>query len=163
MTYLILLTIIWVCLVGEFSWANLGSGFVISLIILGVASRAMGISYLQINRNVNPVKRAGIVAYFIVFFLKELVVASVTVFRSVVSPFSFLRPGIIAVPLDLKTSAEITLLANLITLTPGTLTLDVSTDKKVIYIHTIRMDDPETFRLSIKNGFEKRVMEVMRS
>ncbi len=163
MSYLIILTILWACLVGEFSWANLGVGFAISLLILFIASRSMGTSYIQFGRSGNILRRTAILGYFIAFFLKELVIASLTVFRSVVSPFSFLQPGIVAVPLDLKTSAEITLLANLITLTPGTLSLDVSTDKKVLYVHTIRMDDPESFRISIKDGFEKRVMEVMRS
>ena len=162
MTYLLLLTLIWVCLVG-FSWPNIASGFIISLVVLFITSKSMGSSYLHVGHANNYLKRAWIILYFLAFFIKELIVASITVFRSVLSPFSYLQPGIIAVPLDVNTSAEITLLANLITLTPGTLTLDVSTDKKAIYIHTIRMDDPESFRLSIKNGFEKRVMEVMRS
>ena len=162
MSYLIILTLIWVCLVG-FSWPNIASGFIISLIVLFISSKSMGSSYLHVGRANNYLKRTGIILYFIIFFIKELMSASIIVFRSVLSPFSYLQPGIIAVPLDLNTSAEITLLANLITLTPGTLTLDVSTDRKVIYIHTIRMGDPDSFRESVKNGFEKRVMEVMRS
>ena len=161
MTYILILTLIWVFLVG-FSWPNLATGLIISLLVLFVASTSMNTSYIGFSRSQRGFRRVFTIISFIFFFLKELVVASVVVFRSVLSPFSFLQPGIIAIPLDLDTPAEITLLANLITLTPGTLTLDVSSDNKVIYVHTIRMDDPESFRLSIKDGFEKRIMEVMR-
>lgn len=97
---------------------------------------------------------------FVLYFLKELVVASLTVTLSILSPLSKLRPGVIAVPLDLQTDGQITLLANLITLTPGTLTLDVSTDKKIIFVHAIHVDDPAEFCQSIKNGFEKWILEV---
>jgi multicomponent Na+:H+ antiporter subunit E len=74
-----------------------------------------------------------------------------------------MHPGVIAVPLDARTDAEITLLANLITLTPGTLSIDVSADRKVLYIHTMDLgDDPVRFRREIKEGFERRLLEVMR-
>ena len=68
----------------------------------------------------------------------------------------------VAIPLDAETDAEITLLANLITLTPGTLSLDVSDDRRVLYIHAMYVDDVEELRRSIKDGFEKRVMELLR-
>ena len=73
-----------------------------------------------------------------------------------------MRPGVVAIPLDAETDAEITLLANLITLTPGTLSLDVSDDRRVLYIHAMYVDDVEELRRSIKDGFEKRVMELLR-
>jgi multicomponent Na+:H+ antiporter subunit E len=71
-----------------------------------------------------------------------------------------MRPGVVAVPLELQTDAAITLLANLITLTPGTLSLDVSADRRVLYVHTMYLDDVEQFRREIKEGFERRVIEV---
>jgi multicomponent Na+:H+ antiporter subunit E len=75
-----------------------------------------------------------------------------------------MRPGVVAIPLDVQTDAEITLLANLITLTPGTLSLDVSTDRRVLYIHVMYIDndDVEAVRRKIKEGFERRVLEVLR-
>jgi multicomponent Na+:H+ antiporter subunit E len=75
-----------------------------------------------------------------------------------------MRPGIIAIPLDARTDLEITLLANLITLTPGTLSLDVSADRRVLYVHVMYIDndDIEAVRRSIKDGFERRVLEVLR-
>ena len=67
-----------------------------------------------------------------------------------------------AIPLDARSDAEITLLANLITLTPGSLYLDVSQNRCVMYVHTMHVDDLDAFRRSIKDGFERRVMEVLR-
>jgi multicomponent Na+:H+ antiporter subunit E len=64
--------------------------------------------------------------------------------------------------LEAKTSLEITLLANLISLTPGTLSLDVSDDRKVLYVHAMYIDDKASFVNSIKNGFEKRLLAIMR-
>jgi multicomponent Na+:H+ antiporter subunit E len=71
-----------------------------------------------------------------------------------------MNPAIIAVPLDVKTDMEITLLANVITLTPGTLSLDVSNDKKVLYVHAAYVEDREEFVQDLKNGFEKKLMEI---
>jgi multicomponent Na+:H+ antiporter subunit E len=75
-----------------------------------------------------------------------------------------MRPGVVAIPLDARTDAEITLLANLITLTPGTLSLDVSSDRRMLYIHVMYIDndDLEEVRRKIKAGFERRVLEVLR-
>ena len=117
-------------------------------------------SIISLKREQNLFKYVWVLLRFAGFFFKELLFAGVSVFRLILLP-SEVRPGVVAVPLDITSDAEITLLANLITLTPGTLTLDVSTDKKVIYVHVIQMEDPDAFRNDIKNGFEKRVREVM--
>jgi multicomponent Na+:H+ antiporter subunit E len=95
------------------------------------------------------------------FFLKELIVATVRMAWVVISPHPKLRPGIIAVPLSVQSDIEIMLLASLITLTPGTLSLDVSDDRRILYVHTIDVEDIEEFRTSIKQGFERRIQEVL--
>ncbi len=93
---------------------------------------------------------------------EELIVANLKVAFDIITPKDYMEPGIVAVPLDAETDMEITLLANLITLTPGTLSLDVSKDRKILYIHTLYLDDAEKFRAEIKNGMEKRLLEVLR-
>jgi multicomponent Na+:H+ antiporter subunit E len=80
----------------------------------------------------------------------------------VVTPRNYMKPGIIGIPLDAETDLEITLLANFITLTPGTLSLDVSTDKKTLYIHAMYVEDKEAFIRSIKDGFERRLLDILR-
>jgi multicomponent Na+:H+ antiporter subunit E len=73
-----------------------------------------------------------------------------------------MKPGIVKIPLTANTDLEITLLANLISLTPGTLSLDVSDDRKVLYVHAMYVKDREQFILGIKNGFEKKLLEIIR-
>jgi multicomponent Na+:H+ antiporter subunit E len=73
-----------------------------------------------------------------------------------------MTPGIVSVPLDVTTDLEITILANVISLTPGTLSLDVSDDRKVLYVHSMYIKDREDFIRSIKNGFEKKLLNITR-
>ena len=106
------------------------------------------------------VKKLWQMLEFTLYFLWELVLSNIRVTIDVLRPLRYLRPGVIAIPLDLKTDAEITLLTNTLTLTPGTLALDVSDDRKVLYIHAMRVDDGEHLRSSIKEGFESRIRKL---
>ena len=96
------------------------------------------------------------------FFGKELLVSNLRVLWDVITPRHISRPGIIGLPLDARTDVEIMLVANLISLTPGTLSLDLSEDRRVLYIHVMFLDDIEKTRQQIKQGLEKRILEVMR-
>lgn len=91
----------------------------------------------------------------------ELFVSSFRVAWEVVTVRTYSRPGIIAVPLDVRSDLGITLLANLISLTPGSLSLEVSPDRRVLYVHVMFIDDAESERSNIKNNFERRVLEVV--
>lgn len=99
--------------------------------------------------------------WFLLYFFQELIMANLSVARAVLRPMDQLRPGIVAVPLDLDTDTAITLLSTLVTLTPGTLTLDVSSDRKVLYIHAMHAEDLDALRADIKEGFERRVKELL--
>lgn len=85
-------------------------------------------------------------------------------FRAPLATVSYVCPGVVAIPLDARTDAEITLLANLITLTPGSVSLDLSDDKRFLYVHAMYIDggDVEAYRRSIKEGLERRVLELLR-
>ena len=96
------------------------------------------------------------------FFGKELLVSNLKVLWDVITPQHISRPGIISLPLDARTDTEIMLVANLISLTPGTLSLDLSEDKRVLYVHVMFLDNIDETRQQIKQGLEKRVLEVMR-
>lgn len=99
---------------------------------------------------------------FAIFIFRELVLSTIRVAWEVVTPSKKRKQGIIAIPLDVTTDLEISLLANLITFTPGSLSLDVSSDRSVLYVHTMFVDDPEQFRREIKAGFERRVIDLVR-
>jgi len=82
--------------------------------------------------------------------------------RDVVTPQHTARPGIIALPLDARSDFEISTLASVISLTPGTLSLDVSSDRATLYVHCMFVDDPDEMKRSIKNGLERKLLEVLR-
>lgn len=151
----IVLALIWVVITGSFKPASFAAGFLIAYLILWLLRGTMdpGSSYFSKVRQ-------G--ASFFCFFLKELFLANLRVAHDVLTIHHHMRPGVVAIPLDLETDIEITTLANLITLTPGTLSLDVSSDRKVLYVHAMYVEDIHEFRRGIKEGFEKRVMELLR-
>ena len=96
-------------------------------------------------------------------FIKELIVANLTVAAIVLSPRIKVEPGFIAYPLQVNQNWQITLLTSLITLTPGTLSVDVSADRKYLLIHVLHVDDSAKIKDSIYNSFEKYILEVSRS
>ncbi len=100
----------------------------------------------------------------IVFFLWELTKASYAVAYEVVTPSHTMEPGIIAVPLDTKTDFEITIFSSLVTLTPGTLSLDVSADKSHLFVHAMYIGKGNGAALvkELKNGFERRVIRILK-
>jgi multicomponent Na+:H+ antiporter subunit E len=150
----ILLAIAWVALTGEFTAGNFLIGFLIVYALLALTRPS--------DSARNYTARVHRIVSFSLFFLKELVMSSLFVTVQVLSPTFKMRPAVVAVPLDVHSEAGITLLGNLITLTPGTLTLEVAEDRTQIFVHAIHVDDVETFRRDIKQGFERRIIEVMR-
>ena len=97
---------------------------------------------------------------FAAFYLRELVRANLRVASDVIRPRHQLKPGVIAIPLDVKSDLELISLANLITMTPGTLSIDISTDRRVLYIHAMYVDDAERLRHAVKGGLERKVIEL---
>lgn len=150
----LIMALIWPLLIGELSISSLILGFLFGFMILyWVRAILPETKYFS---------RLPKFFSFIIFFFKELIMANLRVAWDVITPQKFRQPGIVAVDLDLTTDFEVTLLANLITLTPGSMTVDISEDKKTIYIHSMFVDDVKTFRKEIKNGFEKRVKDLLR-
>ena len=99
------------------------------------------------------------IKFFIILNI-EIVKASFMVAKIVLKPKMDLKPGIIAVPIRTKTDAGITAIANSITLTPGTITMDVSDDRTMLYVHAIDASDPDAVRVYIRDKLEKYVLEV---
>jgi multicomponent Na+:H+ antiporter subunit E len=150
----LILALIWRIALGEEGFGHIIMGFVISYFILWWLQPLLGRS--------EYFRRLPMAIMFALFFLRELVKSNMLVARDVVTPGrGYRRPAFVAVPLDVKTDFQITLLANLITLTPGTLSMDVSDDRSTLYIHAMFVDDPQAFRREIKEGFERRVLELM--
>lgn len=148
------LAVAWAAVLGELSLGNLAAGFAVGFAILAVGGRLYGSSryFEKLLRLVE----------FLAFFLGQLALSSLRVAADIVTPRHRARPGVVGVPLDARSDAEITLLANLVSLTPGSLTLDVSDDRSTLFVHVMFLEDPEATRREIKHGFERRVLELLR-
>jgi multicomponent Na+:H+ antiporter subunit E len=98
----------------------------------------------------------------LLYFLKEMFVANIKIAFDIITPRLYMRPTVIAYPLLAKTDLEISLLACMITLTPGTLSLDVSEDKQTLYIHALYLgkDGEEGLIQSLRTGFEHRILAL---
>jgi len=151
---ILLLALLWAGMTGTFSGANL-------LLGIALAAVAIGLLRLQVARPLE-FRRIGRVLALVFLFLRELLVSAFRVAAVVLSPRldEAVRPAIVAFPLTVKSDAEITLLANLITLTPGTLSVDVSKDRKKLYVHVLSLDSKEALIADIAGGFERRILEV---
>lgn len=103
------------------------------------------------------------IAFLVLYFIKELFESAIRVFVEVVTPGLSATPRFIAMPLDADTDLSITLTGNLITLTPGTLTVDVSDDRKYLLIHAMYAEEgADAVNASIKNGLERWVIRATR-
>ncbi len=135
------------------------SGFVIGY-LLGL------LSLLALRRFFSTRLYLGLVwavIKLIILFIKELILANISVLVLVLRPKLEMHPAFFRYDTKLQTDWEITLLSALITLTPGTLVVHVSDDSKSLYIHVIDSNDIDETIDSIKNTFEKAILEVSRS
>ena len=150
----ILLALAWTALTGQYSVENFFLGFIFGYLVLWVTQQG--------RTTPSYFRKVPRVILFLLFFLWELVVASLRVVYDILTPAHRMSPGIIALPLEAKTDVEITFLANLITLTPGTLSVEVSADRSVLFVHAMYIDDVEKVKRHLKNGFERRLLEIFR-
>lgn len=150
----VLLALAWAAVTGSFTALNFAFGFVLAVLALSLIREQVG--------SLRYFARARRIASLIVLFIKELALSAWKVAILVLSPKMDLKPGIFAYPLKVDRDFEITLLANLITLTPGTLSVDVSDDRRTLYVHAIDCSDVEATRRDIAEGFERKIMEAFR-
>ena len=151
----LLLALAWAALQGDFSLQTLLTGQVLGYLILVALVRG---GVLGTSPYVGRIHRiVGLVAYF----LWELMKANLRLALDVATPHFHMTPGIIALPLDATEDSQILLLSMLINTTPGSVALDVSSDRKILYVHVMYMETPDAARDDIKNGFERRVLGVL--
>ncbi|REJ66355.1 MAG: Na+/H+ antiporter subunit E [Planctomycetota bacterium] len=147
-----LLALAWAAVTGELSVQSLGAGFVVGYFVLWLVTRSLGES--------RYFAKAWRILLFALHFSWELLVAALRVAVDVVTPRHLIKPAILAIPVETSSAAETTTLANAITLTPGTLAIDISEDGKTMYVHAMYAKDVDSARRAIQQGLGKRVHEV---
>ncbi|GAL27106.1 Na(+) H(+) antiporter subunit E [Vibrio variabilis] len=157
MSYFLLnlfLAFAWMLINGSYSSGNFVIGFIVGFFALRL-SQPFGLktSYF---------KRFTAALSLFVYFIYEMIVSVARVMWDVITPTHLSDPDIVYVPLDAKSDVEITLLANMVSLTPGSLCLDVTEDKKYLVVHAMFAPEHEEVIQSIKQGMERRILEVTR-
>jgi multicomponent Na+:H+ antiporter subunit E len=148
------LALAWCAITGELTFLNLLLGFLIGYFALRRPPGAV-----ETPRYFRKLRQ---LLEFALFFAKEILLSAARVAYDVVTRTHHMRPAVLAVPLQARTALEIALLANLITLTPGSLSLDLSPDRRTLYVHRMFVDDPDIAVAELKTGFERRVLELLR-
>jgi multicomponent Na+:H+ antiporter subunit E len=149
-----ILAFVWMFLKTSYSPASFFVGYFFGLLIIYIFRRFFTSRFYLL--------RVVAVLNLIYIFSLELILSNISVLKAVLRPKLNIKPGIFAFPTELKEDWEITMLANLITLTPGTLVVDLSPDNRILYVHAMDITDADEAIQSIKNTFEKAIMEVSR-
>ncbi|MFO7740611.1 MAG: Na+/H+ antiporter subunit E [Desulfatiglandaceae bacterium] len=152
----ILLTLVWMALTSSFHWQELTAGVLISLIL----SLFLNNSYAGLGFPPPTVKTLFFLFIYIVALFKEIIKANIDVAYRVVHPKMPIRPGIVVVKTELKQDLAKLMLANSITLTPGTFTLDIAGDKLLIHWINVGTQDSEKATQAIALKFEKHLKRV---
>ncbi|MEX2446500.1 MAG: Na+/H+ antiporter subunit E [Dehalococcoidia bacterium] len=151
----ILLALAWMAITGAFTASNFFLGLAVGFVALLVSERIPGVP--------GYTRRSWNVVFLAAFTAWEILLANLRVSRDIVR-VERIRPALIAVPIRSRTDTEITLLAALITLTPGSTAIDISPDGDSMLVHVMNLPEggPEEARRDIIEGFERRILEALR-
>ncbi|MBM7707723.1 multicomponent Na+:H+ antiporter subunit E [Chryseomicrobium aureum] len=150
----VFIAFVWMFLSNSFSAATFIIGYILGLVMLFMLRRFFSTRFY--------IERVVAVAKLLLLFLKELIVSNIAVLRVILKPKMDIKPAIFELETKLTQDWEITLLSMLITLTPGTVVINISEDRTKLYVHTLDLEDVDNAVNSIRNTFEKAIMEVSR-
>lgn len=152
----ILLSLSWMMINGDYGTLDFITGFIIGYFVLWLTQPFTN----------NPAYFRRFIAIFDLFFyfLYEYIICLAEVMWDVLAPRSLWksRPDIVYIPLDVKSDLEIFLLGNMLSLTPGSLTLDVTNDRQFLVIHAMFAHDHKKIIKSTKDNLERRILKVTR-
>ena len=149
--------LVWILITMVFSIPSLVAGVVVALITATFAGEMLIVT----NRKFH-LKRVWYTIEYLIKFIWELIKANFHVAYIVIHPLLPIKPGIVKVRTKLKRDSALTMLANSITLTPGTLTVDVDVENQILYVHWIdvKSTDIEETTKDVGGRFEKLLEEI---
>ncbi|TYB88479.1 Na+/H+ antiporter subunit E [Oceaniovalibus sp. ACAM 378] len=151
----LLLAVVWILLQAEFTPGMAVFGLIIGIVI------PIGTARWWPDR---PQRLSGWRMFlYCLLVMWDIIVANVQVAWIVLTKSNDrMRPAWIVIPLDLRTPEAIAILASTITLTPGTVSADLSDSGRFLLVHALDASDPDAVRDDIKNRYERRLMEIFR-
>lgn len=150
----LLLATCWVFLTGSFEFINYLFGFAVGYLVIALIHQLVPALHGYPQR---IPRFFGFVGYF----SWALILSNIKVATDIVTPPWYMKPGVLRFPLSAKSDLEITLVANFISLTPGTLVLDVSDDKAALFVHAMFLHDEKQVLADLRE-LEQRLLNVIR-
>lgn len=151
--WVIALMLFWVLLVNEVSAGQVLLGIALAVVVALLVCTAAAPAPL-------PLRRVGTAVRLAMLFAYDIVVANLAVARAVLSPRLPIAPRMVRVPLDLREPRAVALLAAMVTLTPGTVSVGIDEDAHVLDVHVLLGADPEAVVRDIKSRYEARIREI---
>ncbi|TMN21029.1 Na+/H+ antiporter subunit E [Lentibacillus cibarius] len=148
----LIIAVMWMFLSESYTTSSFIAGYMLGILLLLLLNRFIPDRFY--------LKRVWKIMKLFLLFIRELISSNIDIVKLVYKRNPEFEPGIFAMQTDLKSDWQITLLANLISLTPGTLSIAVSDDNTYLYIHAMDIDDINDSIRDIKNTFEKAISEV---
>lgn len=144
---------VWMMLVNAFAWGSLVFAVILGVLVpLATAPYWPGVTRYR--------HLAGLPGFFWVVFI-DIIKANIAVAKIVLFlPKSQLQPAWVVVPLDIRQPEAIAMLASAITLTPGTVSCDLSQDSRALLVHCLHAPDPDAVLDEIKTRYEARLKEI---
>lgn len=107
------------------------------------------------------IKKPWLTVRYFFLVMKDIITANIEVAVMVLGPLKKLQPGFVAIPLDITSDLGVTLLASTISLTPGTVSAEISEDRKWLYVHALHMDNPQELIDQAKKRYEAPLKEIL--
>ena len=137
------------------------SGFTVGQALLGLLLAVLlPLVTVSFWPDVPHVRRPGLLLRFLTMLLWDILVANLSVARRILGPTRRLRPAFVEVPLDLNNDFAIALLTSTVSLTPGTVSADLSADRRTLLVHGLDVDDPEALVALIRRRYERPLKEI---
>jgi multicomponent Na+:H+ antiporter subunit E len=140
----IVFSLIWAALLGGYDLPTLVSGFAIGFLLLSLTLKEPSAAYR---------KRVRAISRFFFFYLKEILVSNLRIAGDVLRAKPAIQPGIVALNVEALSGRGAVVVANLITMTPGTLSLDISEDGRRLYVHCLYLQDPDATRTAMQRDY----------
>ena len=151
----VLMALVWVVLQNDFSWGMLVFGIILGIIIPRLTSKWWPDRPQAFHM--------GKMLAYCLLVIWDIIVANIQVAWIILTRSNAsLRPAWVVIPLDLKEPEAITILAGTITLTPGTVSADLSNEGHSLLVHALDAPDPDAVRDEIKDRYERRLKEIFK-
>jgi multicomponent K+:H+ antiporter subunit E len=142
----------WLLLTHRFTFGNFVLAAILSWLIPWGVSR--------VRTEATSVQKPLKFVFFMGLLLGDIIVSNIVVAKQVLGSPERLQPGFITIPLDLTEALPITMLASTISLTPGTVSIEISEDQKTLYVHALHVTDEKMLIERIKYRYERPLKEI---